>query len=348
MRTGATTPVPRELWNEVFDADPLAMPFQGPGWVDVITGDGRYDDVSRLYDLGGGRMGVLPMVCRRMPMGGRVQASYPLDWEAGGLIAPGGLRPADAALVLADLENSGALRVSLRPNPLTAEVWNAARPARIAATDRLAHALDLDGGFETVWTKRFAGSARTDVRRAEKSELTVERDTTGRLLPVFRELYDRSLDRWAGPNSAQQALARWQAHRREPLSKLQRIAAGLGEGCSVWVAWRRGEAAASLILVHGRSTSNIKGAMDKELAGPTRGNYLLHMLAIKEACERGCRYYHMGDSGASKALAHFKTRFGAAPHPYSEFHVEALPITRFEATLRRVAKRALGFGPRRD
>ena len=56
--------------------------------------------------------------------------------------------------------------------------------------------------------------------------------------------------------------------------------------------------------------------MDKELAGPTRANYLLHMLAIKEACDLGCRYYHMGDSGTSKALAHFKTRFGAAPHPY--------------------------------
>jgi hypothetical protein len=342
-----TGPVPRHLWNEVFGADPLAMPFQAPSWIDVMTGDGRYDDVSRLYDLGEGRMGVLPMVCRRTPIGRRVRASYPLDWEAGGLIASGGVRPADAALVFADLNASGALRTSLRPNPLTAEAWRAARPERVATLDRLAHVLDLEGGFETVWTKRFAGSARTDVRKAEKSELTVERDTTGRLVPVFCELYDRSLRRWAGPNRVQQALARWQAHRREPMSKLRRIAFGLGEGCSVWVAWHRGEAAASLILIHGPSTSNIKGAMEKELAGPTRANYLLHMLAIKEACDLGCQYYHMGDSGTSKALAHFKTRFGAAPHPYWEFHLEALPITRLDQAMRRVGKRALGFGPRR-
>ncbi len=348
MRTGPTRPVPRDVWNEAFAADPLAMPFQAPRWVDVITGDRRYEDASRCYDLGDGRVGVLPMVSRRFPTGSRVEASYPLDWEAGGLIAPGGVRRSDAELVFADLQASGALRISLRPNPLTAQVWSAARPPGIATVDRLAHVLDLSGGFETVWTKRFAGSARTDVRKAEKSGLTVERDTTGRLIPVFFELYDRSLNRWAGENRAQQALARWQAHRREPMSKLQRIALGLGEGCSVWVAWHRGEAAASLILIHGLSTSNIKAAMDKELAGPTRANYLLHMLAIEEACELGCRYYHMGDSGTSKALAHFKTRFGAAPHPYAEFHVEALPITRLDRALRGAAKRALGFGTRRD
>jgi hypothetical protein len=348
MHSGSTRPVPRELWSEVFAADPLAMPFQSPVWIDVITGDGRYRDVSRLYELGDGRIGVLPMVCRRSPVGNRMPASYPLDWEAGGLIAHGGVRRSDAVLVFADIQASGMLRVSLRPNPLTAEVWSAACPSGVAAIDRLAHVLDLEGGFESVWKNRFAGSARTGVRKAEKSALTIERDTTGRLLPAFYELYDRSLDRWAGANRTRQALARWQAHRRDPLSKLQRIASRLGEGCSVWVAWHQGVAAASMILVHGPSTSYIRGAMHKEHAGPTRANYMLHKLAIEEACEIGCRYYHMGDSGTSKALAQFKTRFGAAPHPYSEFHVEALPFTQLDRALRGAAKRALGFAQRSD
>lgn len=346
MRSGSTRPIPRELWNEVLATDPLAMPFQAPSWVDVITADGRYEDVSRLYELGEERVGVLPMVRRRTPVGRRVQASYPRDWEAGGLIARGGVRRSDAALVFADLQASGMLRVSVRPNPLTAEVWTAARPPGVAAVDRLAHVLDLEGGFDHVWKKRFTGTARTHVRKAEKSDLTIERDTTVRLLPVFYELYDLSIDRWAGGNRAQQVLARWQAHRREPLTKLQRIASGLGEACSVWVAWLEGVAAASLILVHGSSTSYIRGAMHKQLAGPTRANYALHKLAIEEACERGCRYYHMGDSGTSAALAFFKTRFGAASHPYSEFHVEALPLTRIDRALRGTAKRLLGFGER--
>ena len=70
MRRDAHRPhaaVPRDVWNEAFAADPLAMPFQAPSWVDVMTGDGRYEDVSRLYDLGDGRMGVLPMVCSANP-----------------------------------------------------------------------------------------------------------------------------------------------------------------------------------------------------------------------------------------------------------------------------------------
>src|ERR1700748_2839057 len=113
MRTCSVRPVPRDVWKEAFAADPLAMPFQAPSWVDVITGDQRYEDVSRLYDLGSGRMGVLPMVSRQIPFGSRVQASYPLDWEAGGLIASGGVRTSDAELVFADLQASGALRISL-------------------------------------------------------------------------------------------------------------------------------------------------------------------------------------------------------------------------------------------
>jgi predicted HD phosphohydrolase len=83
--------------------------------------------------------------------------------------------------------------------------------------------------------------------------------------------------------------------------------------------------------------------MVKALAGPTRANYLLHRLAIEHACEVGCRYYHMGDSGASQRLAQFKTRFGAQPHTFAEYHVEALPLTAADRALRTAVKRVIGF-----
>jgi lipid II:glycine glycyltransferase (peptidoglycan interpeptide bridge formation enzyme) len=200
--------------------------------------------------------------------------------------------------------------------------------------------------YGDVWKTRFTGSARTNVRKAERSQLTIEKDTTGRLLPVFYGLYELSIDRWAGGNRVQQRLARWQAHRRDPLRKLERIADHLGDDCSVWVAWHQGQPAASVILVRGSSTSYTKGAMNKDLAGPTRANYILHKLAIEDACDRRCSYYHMGDTGNSRPLAQFKTRLGAAAYPYSEFHVETLPITRVERSLRDAARRIVGFGRR--
>jgi hypothetical protein len=83
--------------------------------------------------------------------------------------------------------------------------------------------------------------------------------------------------------------------------------------------------------------------MNKELAGPTRANYLLHRLAIEEACDADCFYYDMGESGASDSLARFKTRFGARPQPYAEYHLERLPITAVDRHARGLVKRVIGF-----
>ncbi|MGH2909670.1 MAG: hypothetical protein ACRDK8_10280, partial [Solirubrobacteraceae bacterium] len=79
------------------------------------------------------------------------------------------------------------------------------------------------------------------------------------------------------------------------------------------------------------------------LAGPTRANYLLHSLAIEEACAAGCRHYHMGETGESESLAQFKTRFGARPHRYAQYHLERVPVTAADRRLRAVVKRTIRF-----
>ena len=121
------------------------------------------------------------------------------------------------------------------------------------------------------------------------------------------------------------------------------MAEWLGDGCRLWVAWLEGRPAASILIVQGPSASYTRGAMDKELAAPTRANYLLHRLAIEDACAAGCRHYHMGETGGSNPLAQFKTRFGARPYPYAEYHLEAMPFTAVDRALRSVVKRVIGF-----
>ncbi len=340
---GVSSPAPREVWRELYDADPHALLYHAPMWVDLLCAFGGYENASRLYELDGGRLAVLPMVRRTLLRGVVREASFPPAWGMGGLLAPGGVRRSDVAAMFADLAARRVARTSLRPNPLTGPVWEAARPSGVVAVPRLAHVLDLEGGFDHVWSKRFTGAARTAVRKAERAGLTVECDTSGRLLPVFYELFDRSLDRWASQQHEPKVLARWRGHRRDPLRKLNLIAGGLREGCRVWVAWLDGRAAASIMIVQGASANYIRGAMDKELAGPTRANYLLHRLAVEDACAAGCRYYHLGESGSSAALAQFKTRFGARPHSYAEYHVESVPLTALDRAVRTGVKRMIGF-----
>jgi glycosyltransferase involved in cell wall biosynthesis len=338
-----TSPAPRESWEAAVASDPNALVFHTPQWLDCICAYGGYEDASRLYELPRGRSLVLPMVRRRALGGLDSEASLPPTWDPGGIVAPGGVRVHDLIPVFSDLAGHVAVRTSLRPSSLDARAWAAARPPGVVAVPRLAHVLELESDFERVWTKRFTGTARTAVRKAERSGLTVERDTSGRLVPTVYELFERSLVRWAQQQHEPLPFARWRRRRLDPIRKFELIAQTLGEACRIWVAWHDGRPAAAILVLQGRNASYVRGMMDKELAGRTRANYLLHRLAIEEACVAGCRYYDMGESGSSPSLAQFKTRFGARARPYAAYHIERLPITALDRHARTVVKRILGF-----
>jgi len=63
----------------------------------------------------------------------------------------------------------------------------------------------------------------------------------------------------------------------------------------------------------------------------------------EDACLAGCTHFDFGESGASKELAHFKTRFGARPYPYRQYIIERLPLTELDRSLRGVVKRVIRF-----
>jgi lipid II:glycine glycyltransferase (peptidoglycan interpeptide bridge formation enzyme) len=213
----------------------------------------------------------------------------------------------------------------------------------VVAIPRIAHVLDLDGGFDHVWTKRFNGKTRNKIRKAEKAGLTIERDRSGELLPVFYDLFLQSVSRWAAKQHEPLWMARWRARRRDPITKFESISKALGDSLRLWIARYHGQPAAAVLVLQGANAHYTRGAMNKDLAGPTLANYLLHRVAIEEACEAGCRYYHMGETGSSGSLAQFKTQFGAEAFAYAEYRLERVPISKLDQGLRRIVKRIIGF-----
>jgi hypothetical protein len=332
------------VWREVLKADPDALVFQTPEWLDCVCDAGGYHDASHLYETPDGRQLIMPMVRRkRWPAALTTQASLPHSWGVGGIIAKGPIHSTDISAILSYLSAEPVMRTYIWPNPLAAETWNAARLPGIISVPRLAHVLDLTDGWEQIWTKHFRGSTRRQVRKAEKSQLAVECDTTGKLVPVFYDLFRQSVDRWADQQHEPRLLARWRARLRDPLHKIQYIAHTLGDACCIWVAWLAGQPAAAIVVLKGANADYILGAMDKELAASTGANALLHRLAIEDACLSGCRYYHMGESGPSASLARFKSGFGAKAYPYAEYRLERMPITSIDNQLRGLVKRLIGF-----
>jgi hypothetical protein len=342
------SPAPRDEWLALLARDAEALPFQHPGWTDAVleTSGGR--DASRLYELPSGTRAVLPAVARPGGVVGRRAgtvslASQPFGWGMGGLVVPGrDLAPTDVAAVFADLASSGPLLATLRPAPRRGPVYRAAAAPGALPMAHTAHVLDLAGGFGTVWEERFSGKARRAVRKAERLQVTVEWDGSGRLVPVFDELYRRSVQRWAEQQHEPVWLARARARRNDPARKFAAVATALGHSCRIWVASVAGQPAAAMITLHwGEHAVYWRGAMDKEVAGPARANDLLHRLAIEQAIADGARHYHFGDSAPGSGLAQFKESFGAVPIPYEAYRLERLPITRADALLRELVKRVL-------
>lgn len=334
------SPAPRDCWQELAERDRGASVTQTPDWLACISAVGAYVDASRLYCFDDGRRVVLPLAGRKyLPLA----ASWPFDWGIGGPLADGPIAAEHCDIIYADLAGLGLLQLTIRIGPQASAAWRAA-PRGFTRTDHTTHVLDLDAGFDAIWSCRFRSATRRAVRKAERAGLDVEADTTGRLIPAFDELYRRSVDRWAREQHEPLSLARWRAHRANPRRKFDAVARLLGSRCAVWLASRAGEPVAAIIVLrHGGQAKYWRGAMNMELAGPTRANNLLHSLAIEAACRTGCRTYYMGDSRPGSGLAAFKEGFGAQPQRSWSYRFERLPLARLDERARFVVKRAVRF-----
>ncbi|MCM1945154.1 GNAT family N-acetyltransferase [Streptomyces sp. G2] len=341
-----TSPAPREVWWRLAGEDPAALVTQTPTWLDSLCATAPFEDASRLYVFGGGRRVVVPLVRRRgLPRYLTAEESWPSGWGIGGpLSAPGPPDAEEAAVVLGDLARRPALRVGVRCGPDADPVWASAAPPGFAVEALTTYVLELDGGFGTVWERRFHGRIRRDVRRGERSAVEVEVGRGGRLVPEFYGLYETSMLRWAAHQHEPRALARLRRSREFPRRYLEEVAGRFGDGCAVYLARVGGEPAAGVVVVsHGDRAKYWRGAMDRDLAHSVRANFLLQRLAIEDACAEGRTAYVMGDSRPGSSLAHFKEGFGAEGRPSLRYRRERLPLTRADRLARTAAKRLLRF-----
>ena len=251
-------------------------------------------------------------------------------------------------MVIDDLTRSPAVSVRLRPDPDTAAVWAAGVPAGVDSDARMAQAVSLDGGFDTVWRTRFRSQTRTKVRRAERAGVVVERDDTGRLAATFHRLYTLSAARWAQRGDGLPVIARWSAARREPQRKVSTVAAAPDAGCRLYLAYHDGRPVSGIVVIFAAGAAAYwRGAMDAALAAPVYANYLLHRTAIQDAADAGCPAYLMGDSAPGSSLAQFKSRFGAVEQHYATYRIERVPIARTVESARRAYNTLARSWPRR-
>lgn len=332
-------------WDRIYAQDQQALPSQSVSWANAICKTGGYEIQRRRYFFSDGIEAALSLFSKsRSGNPFRIQRSPPPAWGFGGPISTRPLGPGHLSAILDDCARLPGAAIQIRPNPLIARMWaEAVEGSRWVALPRHAHVVDLDGGFEAIWTKRFHAKTRANARKAEKQGITVDSGSSAELAAEFDGLFRLSIIRWAGKQKEYQWLAALRGQLRDPKDKFLEMARLCGDLLQVKIARKDGEAIAGIVVLYGHNAHYTRGAMNDQTIGNSGANALLHSLAIEEACARNCRSYHMGESGASASLATFKEKFGAIGYPYAEYRHERLPILSMDQKLRTLVKRAIGF-----
>jgi hypothetical protein len=332
-----TGPEARAHWERIAAAAPLSVG-RLPLWADMVCASGRFTDATRAYRRPDGRVLVLPLVRRRTPPGRlALYESWPWGWDAGvdsgGLVSEGEITPEDVEVVAADLARLPAARVRVQPAVADGAAWAAADLPGWLRRSATSHVVDLPaGGGPPV----LDGLSRNSLRKLRKGErsFSVESDDSGRLLPVFQTLLQRSMDAWAEQHWLPTPLARRLLLHRDPPERRADLVRRLDGGLRVWVASDDSRPVAAIVVLSAGPTAVYwGGATDKEAARNRGAGQLVHACALEAAVAEGRARYDMGASGAAD-LVGFKEGMGARAVEHPSFAVEHVPITSTEARLR--------------
>lgn len=343
--TEVVSPVQADDWDRVYRLDQSALPTQSRTWARTIGRASRFADHSRLYRFSDGVDAVLPVFSPKHGLGAvTISRSPPSAWGFGGPLSTEPLSAAHVRAILDDCARRPGVGVKLRPNPLHARIWaDATEASAWQRQDRVAHVLDLSGGFEKVWNDRFTGPTRNKVRKAEKAGVTVETGTGAALIDEFDGLFRRSIARWARQQNEFGWLAALRGRIRDPKRKFSGMVQYSEGLLRISIARIDAVPVAGIIVLTDRNAHYTRGAIDEKRVGNSQAAYLLQKTAIEDACGRSCGHYHMGETGSSQSLARFKSNFGAVAVPYAEYRHERIPLMTLDEKLRATVKGAIGF-----
>ena len=339
LRPGAVveiaSPAPRDIWRGVLRDDPGATAFQTPEYLDAVVAATGGTDVSRFYQLRDGRQLVLPLVRRPSRLGLHLDRGYPNGYGYGGMLATGGLLADDVRALVQDLRGQ-SLSLWIGGTHHTSEQWSAGLRPGVTEHRRRVDVIELDRGcaddLEAFRAARFSDPIRQELQRAVGVGVEVEKDTTGRLVPVFHEIYRAWVERWI-PRSGQPPLvARRMAMRQEPYAKFAAVAAGTGDACRMFVARHDGRpVAAAIMLVHGQHAVGWRSYSISELAAPVSAHLLTQVTAIEDAVSSGCRSIDLGQWGGAEDLEREGTSLGAVSRSVVELRIEPAGLARLRA-----------------
>jgi FemAB-related protein (PEP-CTERM system-associated) len=293
----------RAEWDAFVAASPAASGYHGWAWREVFERSFGHTCVYLMARRDGGLEGVLPLVYINSLLFGRTMTSLPF-LNYGGVVAD---RNDAARALVAEAARVARVRrcrhVELRHTARRFDDWPCKR-------HKVAMQLPLRAGMWEVIDRKV----RNQIRKAEKSQLTIERGGA-EYLRDFYAVFARNMRDLGTPvydlRFFEEVLRAFPARTHILVVRLKDtpVAAALTyrTGTMVEVPW----------------ASSVR---DYNSLCP---NHLLYWHAIESAVAEGCEVFDFGRSTPDEGTYKFKEQWGAAPvtlhWEYSLFHHHGLP-----------------------
>jgi FemAB-related protein (PEP-CTERM system-associated) len=276
-------------WDAYVDAQPDATGYHSWGWQRVFKNAFGHESIYLMARDKGRVVGVLPLVHIKSALFGQSLTSMAF-LNYGGVVAD-----SDAA---ADSLVAAAGAVASRLGCGHVELRHLAKrfPGRPCRQHKVTMLLPLAAG---MW-ERLDRKVRNQVRKAQKSELTVARGGT-ELLPEFYAVFARNMRDLGtpvySPRLFEQVVAEFpnRAHVHVVRLGTQPVAAGL--------------------TFRSRGTIEVPWASSVRDFNSLCPNHLLYWSVIESALEHGCDTLDFGRSTPGEGTFKFKEQWGATPVP---------------------------------
>ncbi len=199
--------------------------------------------------------------------------------------------------------------------------WNRPAGEPFKTVERIAHIIDLEPGFESIWSNRFDKSKRKQTRRAERDGVTVVESRSEADTKRYYRIYASRINEAGG-----------KLHYPEALF-VELVVRG-GQFTRLFLVYRGEELlGGQLNLYYGREVIAWYGITTIE-SRALNASAALYTHIIRHACEHGYQRFNLGGSVGKESVMDYKSSFGAEPSRYCISTIRA-PVQKLAAALKR-------------
>jgi CelD/BcsL family acetyltransferase involved in cellulose biosynthesis len=204
------------------------------------------------------------------------------------------------------------------PVPLERAVQNAFPTGRRVKAST--HLIDLEPGFGELWDHAFDKETRTCARKAQRSGVTVEEDTSPDGAAALHSLYSKQAAQWA-------------ARRTYPQRLVIKTAELMGDKGKIWVGRLGGEPLCAVLVLYFRDMLMAWLSGQNDEGRRVCASHLVYSEILRHACEKGYTTFNFGSSGKLSGVRSFKESFGGREYSYSVY-IDESRLFRFARRLK--------------